>query len=395
MGTADESIGAAAPAVRVTVICSDAAENVVTRARLLATIIGREFDVDLIGTRFGPRVWGPASDLEFHRLIAGSRWPFYLRGMKQLEESIRGDVVVAVKPLVSTLTVALRHRERTGTPVVLDVEDEELSFRPAVSWRRPLRKLSVLSHPLGRYSTLRAMARASEADAVTVTTTGLQAQFGGTLVPQAQDTDRVRPGLTDRFATRRSFGISDDERIVAFMGTPRSFKGVEDGAAAVRRMRNRARYFIIGADRESEYVRSLVREFPEASILPPYKQENMPRLLDMADAVVVPSRIAPQSAFQQPGKLLDAMAMAKPIVATQVSDMPAMLADGRGHVVPSANVEALAAALDIIFDDPAAAAEMGRRARQWCVENASYEAMRPVLRGVIDQAASRRLSRSQ
>jgi glycosyltransferase involved in cell wall biosynthesis len=381
--------------VRITVICSDASENVVTRSRLLSVILRRDFEVDIIGTCFGPRVWPPAADLEFHHLVRGSRWPMYRRQMRDLERSIRGDVVLAVKPLASSYGIALRHRQRTGVPVVLDVEDDELSFRPPLSWRHPLRKLSILSHPLGRNSTLRIIARAGEADAVTVSTTGLQRQFGGSIIAQAQDTDLVRPGLVDRFETRRALGIENGERIVVFMGTPRSFKGVEDGAAAVRRMRHRAQFYVIGADLASSYVQSILREFPEVRTLPPYPQRDMPRLLDIADAVVIPSRMAPQTLYQQPGKLLDAMAMAKPIVATAVSDIPQMLADRRGHVVEPGDVSAIAAALDAIFDDPTAAAEMGGRARQWCVEHASYSAMRPILRGVIERAAQRGLSRAR
>lgn len=381
--------------MRVTVICSDASENVVTRSRLLATILRRDFDVDIIGTRFGPRVWPPAADLEFHRLVSGTRWPMYLQRMSELERAIRGDVLLAVKPLASSFGVALRYRARTGVAVVLDVEDEELSFRPPATWRHPLRALSILSHPLGRYATQRAIARAREADAVTVTTTGLQKQFGGTIVAQAQDTNIVRPGVVDRGETRRSLGIRDDERVVLFMGTPRSFKGVEDAAAAVRRMRNRSRFFVIGADPSSQYIRAIRREYPEVQTLPPYRQEDMPRLLDIADAVVVPSRLAPQTQYQQPGKLLDAMAMAKPIVATRVSDMPEMLDGNRGHIVPPGDVPAMAGALDAVFDDPSGSEAMGRRARQWCVENASYDAMQPILRSVIHQAVDRSLSRER
>lgn len=378
--------------MRITVICSDVSQNVLTRARLLATILSRDFDVDLIGMDFGTGVWGPAAGQAFHRIVPGSRWPLFHRSVAALGRAIRGDIVYAVKPLASSYGVALRHRARTGRPVILDADDEELAFRSPGSWRHPLRALSALSHPLGHRSTRRIMARASEADAVTVATTGLQGRFGGVIIPQAQDTDAVRPGLSNREVTRRALGVHG-QRVVVFMGTPRPFKGIEDAAAAVRLMRNPARFLLVGADAASPYVQTIARAFPEITILPPYRMADLPRLLDVADAVVAPSRLGPETVHQQPGKLLDAMAMSKPIVATNVSDIPAMLGDGRGLLVPPSDPRAIAVALDRIFDDPGAAALMGSRAREWCVANASYNAMQPVLRGLIHEVARRTLPR--
>jgi glycosyltransferase involved in cell wall biosynthesis len=273
--------------------------------------------------------------------------------------------------------------------VVLDVDDEELAFRPAISLRHPLRLASSLSHPNGRFWTQRAIARARHADAVTVASTGLQARFGGAIVPHAKDTSRLRPGVVDRVAARHALGLGD-ERVVMFMGTPRAFKGIEDVAAAMRLMRNAARFVVVGADRSDPYAATLMRDWPELRFLPPYSLDEVPSLLEAADAVVVPQRLRPETVHQQPSKLLDAMALAKPIVATGVADIPDILAQGRGHVVPPADPAALALALDAIFDDPAGAAHMGKLARQWCVAQASYDAVRPVLANAIGIALARR-----
>ncbi len=373
--------------MRVTVLCSDLSQNGLSRANLLSEILARDFDVDLMGTTFGDGIWEPARGRSFHRVVPGARWPRYARSAAALLRGIRGDVVYAVKPLPTSYGLALVHRARTGCPVVLDVDDDEASFRPFPSPRHPLRLASSFLQPNGPLWTRLTVAWARRADALTVASTGLQARFGGAVVSHAKDTERLRPGLVHRLAARRSLGLGD-ERVVMFMGTPRPFKGIEDVIAAMRLMRNPARFVVVGADPAMPYVVALRHEHPEVAFFPPYQLDDVASLLEAADAVVVPQRLEPQTVHQQPSKLLDAMALAKPIVATSVADIPAILGGGRGHVVPAADAGAMARALDAIFDDPAGAARMGALARQWCVEQGSYEAMRPVLRAAVAAAAA-------
>ena len=71
-------------------------------------------------------------------------------------------------------------------------------------------------------------------------------------------------------------------------------------------------------------------------------------------------------------------------------DIPRILADGRGWVVPPQDPRAIANALDEIFDDPEKAARAGERARGWVIENASYDSVRSTLMGVIAAAIDRR-----
>jgi glycosyltransferase involved in cell wall biosynthesis len=278
---------------------------------------------------------------------------------------------------------------RTGTPVVLDIDDDELAFRPRGTLRQPRLAAANLGHPNGRFWAKRMMARVPSADLVTVASWGLQKRFRGIFVPHAKDTDRLRPRPELRGPARDRLGVGA-ARVVMFMGTPRAHKGLEDVAAAMPRLRNRAVFIVVGADPDDRYVQQLRRRFPDIVLHPPYALEDVPLLLQAADAVVVPQRLLEQSVVQVPGKLLEAMAMAKPIVSTAVSDIPKILADGRGHVVAPGDGQAIAAALDRIFDFPAEAERMGALARRWCVENASYNSAQLTLREVFAKAAALR-----
>jgi glycosyltransferase involved in cell wall biosynthesis len=66
-----------------------------------------------------------------------------------------------------------------------------------------------------------------------------------------------------------------------------------------------------------------------------------------------------------PNAVLEAMAAARPVVATAVGDVPALVRDGvTGVLVPAGDAEALGTAVGRILKDPALAADLGAAARR-------------------------------
>jgi L-malate glycosyltransferase len=66
-----------------------------------------------------------------------------------------------------------------------------------------------------------------------------------------------------------------------------------------------------------------------------------------------------------PNTVLEAMAAARPVVATAVGDVPALVRDGvTGLLVPPGDATALAAAIGRLLKDPPAAAELGAAGRR-------------------------------
>jgi glycosyltransferase involved in cell wall biosynthesis len=87
-----------------------------------------------------------------------------------------------------------------------------------------------------------------------------------------------------------------------------------------------------------------------------------------------------------PAKLIDAMALARPIVSTSVSMIPEIL-DGCGLVVEPGSVPALAGAIRRLLDNAEEAAALGRRARQRCEARYSFAVARATLLPLIDRLA--------
>jgi glycosyltransferase involved in cell wall biosynthesis len=183
---------------------------------------------------------------------------------------------------------------------------------------------------------------------------------------------------------RRKWGLSG--KIVMFVGTPQPHKGLEDLIAAVHRV-NRSDLWcvIVGAEERRRYtahLRALAGR--QVRLLPMEPFGSIPTLLAAADVVVVPQRQTPFAEAQVPAKIFDAMAMARPIISTAVSDIPRIL-DGCGLVVPPGEVGALAQAIACLLDDPARARRLGLAAREKCVRDFSWDSMHSTLRRLIEQ----------
>ncbi len=73
-----------------------------------------------------------------------------------------------------------------------------------------------------------------------------------------------------------------------------------------------------------------------------------------------------------PAKLFDAMAMAKPIISTRISDMPEILRDC-GFIIDPDNPKDLLEKIDYILTNPDKAKEIGQQAREKCVQTYSLK----------------------
>lgn len=320
--------------------------------------------------------------------------PDFPRQVRKLLKSLDGDLVYAIKPRPTSFGVALIQRLTGCRPIILDIDDWELSF-----CRRSAKPLAAcssrLNAPLAAVvdGVRRIRAQLSigllerlvkRADAVTVNTRFLQRRYGGTYLPSGKDTQLFDPMRFDPQQTRACYGLSP-YRVVMFPGTPAPHKGLEDVLIALDMLAQPdLRLVLVGGRKEADgYVEELLQRWNRWIIrLPRFPVGTMPRLVSAADVVVVAQRDVPAARAQCPMKLTDAMAMAKPTVCTRVGDVPAIVGDTAYLVAPFSPVE-IAEALTTIFRNPKRARLRGISARERCIACYSLDAIAPVLADVL------------
>lgn len=372
--------------MRIVCLTPDASGNSLVRLYPIAKVLERKHDVLVAGFRSGGSVFAPYRD-EFDFLTLETRTlPHFLREMKRLVRRLQADLVYAFKPRSTSLWPGLAARRRLDVPLIVDIEDWELGWFLDRSPLDQLKHLAHLEQPSSYLWTAISEPLVRYADERLVVSRFLQRRFGGTLLPHGADTTVFDPGRWDRGEALRRAGLPD-ARYIVFCGSPMPNKGLEDLLLALRDLRPRdTRVLVVGSfDHDPGYRKRLTERFDDLmTLVGPRPHAEMPLFLSLASVVALPQRETRETAAQIPGKVFEAMAMGRPIVATAVSDLPEIL-DDCGVVVAAGEQQALARALGELLDDPARRRKLGAAARRKCEAQFSWDAMERILDEVLER----------
>jgi glycosyltransferase involved in cell wall biosynthesis len=378
--------------VRVALLTSNLSTNCLGRAYLLQRVLARSHETWITGPA-PAGLWEPLCRADVRVAPYKYRDPAQvLLHLPTIVRSIQADLIYAHKPKICSLDVGLAKKMLSGKPLFLDIDDWELGFFHAEHAGASLsRKARVILGHIKRadgYWWLRANEFLSRfADEITVSNKFLQERFGGVVLPHGRDTQAWDPMRFDRDEIRRSLGVGD-RQVVLFLGTPRPQKGIEDLVNAMARVRGPdTLLMLVGIDDEAYSQRvgqlALRRLGPErVRLIGRQPFERVPEFMVAADVVVVPQRRSAGAVGQMPAKVYDAMAMARPIVATRVSDLPETL-EGCGWIVEPGQPDQLAEAIQDVLDHPAQAARAGAAARRKCEREYSFDAMHRTLAQLV------------
>ncbi len=384
--------------MKISILSPDLSINCLGRAYLLARILQRHYEVEIVGPiTSGDGIWWPVAhdkNIKYKSVKVRGGLKAYWR-MRELAGMIEGDVVYACKPLPTSFGMGLLKKKLHHVPLVLDIDDWEMGMireycrgLSLIGWLRYLGGSTLLPYRMGSYWNIMIHEKLVRcADEITVSNRFLQKRFGGELIWHARDTEAFDSAGFCGDATRKKLGIDKNEKVVMFFGTPRPVKGLEDAIEALSLIEDRNVILIIVGMGKDRYCQKLVnigeeklRERFKYFGLQPF--DRLPEFLAMADIVIIPQKRNLATVGQLPAKVFDAMAMAKPIIATRVSDLPEIL-DGCGWIVEPDSPEKLADGIEYILENPEEAGARGRRARQKCVEKYSWDAMEEVLVNVF------------
>jgi glycosyltransferase involved in cell wall biosynthesis len=384
--------------MKISLLTPDISSNSFGRAYVLAKVLQRRYEVEIIGPAFSQNTWEPLSKSGLNcKLIQVDRRSRHIFRLGKLLKLIAGDVLYVSKPLLTSYGIGLLKKLSTRRPLVLDIDDWQWGFVKASMQRfstkqkaRYLIASTVRPHVVSAYWNGLIFERMARfANDVTVSNRFLKNKFGGHVFYHGRDTNSLRPDSYNRIELRKKYQLDDREKALVFLGTVHPYKGIEDLVRAVAGLDMPNLKLILAgvtvgphSRNAVELAHSLLGSRVRVLGLQPF--ERIPEFMAVADVVVVPQRKTPATVGQMPAKLFDAMAMGKPIVSTAVSDIPEVL-DGCGWVAEPGDPESLRAAIDHALSNPQQAEEYGRQAREKCMALYSWDSMEKKLAAVFER----------
>ena len=184
--------------------------------------------------------------------------------------------------------------------------------------------------------------------------------------------DPRRPGTL-----RAELGLAPEVALVGMISVLRSWKGhatFMEAAAKLLADSGRQIYFVIAGDgpARDEWTKFIKQEPWKGNVTLLGHRADVPNILASLDVLVLPS----YAHEGIPQIILQAQAMARPVVATTIGGIPEVVEDDvTGLLVAPKDGEALAQKIRAVLDDPALAAKLGHAARAHIEKSYSLDAM--------------------
>lgn len=162
-------------------------------------------------------------------------------------------------------------------------------------------------------------------------------------------------------------------KVILFLGRLRQEKGLEELLSAALELERQGPHAVwrLAGDGDLAALRRRLSDLgltPVVDLLGWLNDREKAVALAAADVLVLPSH-----AEGQPLAVLEAMAWGIPVVASDVGDIPELLAGGAGLVFPRGDAQAFMQAVRQVLQDPQRARRMGTCGRRHVMEHHSVE----------------------
>lgn len=177
----------------------------------------------------------------------------------------------------------------------------------------------------------------------------------------------------------KQLGLNGAQFTVGYIGSLVSYEGLDDLLHAVQRLAARypgLRALIIGGGDQLEALQALAVELEvtdKVVFTGRVARADVARHLALCDCLVVPRKPERVCELVTPLKPLEAMAMAMPIIASDLAALREIIVHGHsGLLHRPADPDALAGAIETLMSDPALREELGKNARTFVTKHRTW-----------------------
>lgn len=298
---------------------------------------------------------------------------FMTQAVLQAAPHLRGsDVLVASSPTLFTVVAAWALSLRLRVPFVFEVRDLWPAIFVDLGVIRNRFAIACLERlELFLYRRARAVVTVTRAFADDIARRGIdRAKLH--VIPNGVDLQAFTPGPPDP-EWRRRFG-AEGALVALYCGAHGISHALARVLEAAARLRGdaRIRFAFVGDGAQKDELVARARELALDNVRfhSSVPRDEVPALYRSADVCLVPLRAVPLFRGFIPSKMFEILACGRPVLASLEGEAAEILREsGAAIVVSPEDVDALAAALRRLADEPALRAELARHGRPYVAEN--------------------------
>lgn len=324
---------------RAAVVAWDLSHNPAGRALVLYRLLEKDYTVDLIGplwSRFGKGLWQPLRNLGLNvRSFLCADIESFVPKAEFIAHEKTYDLVYVSKPRLPSLFIGKLISLNSQCPLIVDVDDYELSFFSNESYANVEEILenpeAALREPYEELATRYCQSLVSAADAVTVSNIALKRKFGGQLIRHARDESEYSNLAQMRESGRIRLNVAEDAYLLLFVGTPRPHKGILEVAQAIYEINDPGIVFHVVGTISDQGFRNKLKQYdcPQIVFHNNCDFSELPELIAAADLVPLIQDVNHSiSQFQIPAKISDATSLGVPVLATRTPPVEDMILTG-------------------------------------------------------------------
>jgi glycosyltransferase involved in cell wall biosynthesis len=200
--------------------------------------------------------------------------------------------------------------------------------------------------------------------------------YGGHIIinPPGVDPHVFHPQPHAQAEIREALGLAPCQPLIGYLGRLCPEKGVQDIVAALPLLPPSVRLLAIGGG-DAQSIKQQARALGVTDriiFIGAINRLDAPRYLSAVDMLIVPSRTTPRWKEQFGRVIIEAAMCGAPVIGSDSGAIPEVVGDG-GLIFPEGNTRALAHAIQLLLDQPAFAAELGRRAQERALARFTWE----------------------
>ena len=209
-----------------------------------------------------------------------------------------------------------------------------------------------------------------------------------TVVPNGVDVEKFISGekyQKEAEKLKEKLGIRG--KIVMYAGIMDKINGLTSLANVIPeiiRIGPNISFVFIGHGSEEDNIVTLSMKFPQVKFLPMVPYNDMPIYYQMCDIFVIPRPSTISAETITPLKLLEVMAMEKPVLGSNVGGITEVIKHGEnGYLFEKGNMESFKKMLLEVLD--ADSRQIGRNARRTILENYTWDKSAKILQQVYEE----------